>query len=105
MARPKGSFGKKAALTPMQKLSKKIGDDGDSIIAELEAADVETLNKRIAMANQAIAATKAELDANEEYTQAKSDCKLLSSGFREVKSRQNAIIAVALEFRRDKGAV
>jgi hypothetical protein len=105
MARPKGSFGKKAPLTPIQKLAKKIGDDGDSVIAELEAADVETLNKRIAQANQAISTTKAELDANEKYTQAKSDCKLLSSGFREVKSRQNAIIAVAVQFRKDKGAV
>jgi len=102
MGRPKGGFGKKAPLTPIQKLAKKIGDDGDRIIAELEAADVETLNKRIAMANQSIATVKAELDANEDYTKAKSDCKLLSSGFREVKGRQNAIIAVALQFRKDK---
>lgn len=88
----------------MGKLAKKIGTDGEEVVAELEAADVETLNKRIAQANQAISDTKRELEANVDYMQAKSDCKLLSSGFSEVKKRQNAIIAVAVKLRKEKGA-
>jgi uncharacterized small protein (DUF1192 family) len=103
MGRPKGSFNKEP-LSDMQKLAKKIGPDGEDVVQELEAASVEDLNKRIAQANQAISETKAELDDNEDYTKAKNDCKLLSSGFREVKTRQNAIIAVAVKLRKDKGA-
>ena len=103
MGRPKGSFNKEP-LSDMQKLMKKIGPDGEDVVQELEAASVEDLNKRIANANQAISETKAELDDNEDYKKAKSDCKLLSSGFSEVKKRQNAIIAVAVKLRKDKGA-
>jgi uncharacterized small protein (DUF1192 family) len=94
----------RAPLTEMQKLAKKIGSDGEDLIQELEGASVEDLNKRIAQANQAISTTKAELDSNPKYTQVKSDAKLLSSGLREVKKRQNAIIEVAVRLRRDKGA-
>ena len=100
MGRPR-----KEPLTEMQKLAKKIGPDSEEVLAELEAMDLADLNKRIAQANQAISETKAELDANEEYMKAKNDVKLLSSGFREVKTRQNAIIAVAVKLRKDKGAV
>ena len=100
MGRPR-----KEPLTEMQKLAKKIGDDGQEVLQDLEAMDLADLNKRIAQANQAISETKAELDANEDYEKAKNDVKLLSSGFREVKKRQNAIIAVAVKLRKDKGAV
>lgn len=100
MGRPK-----KAPLTEMQKLAKKIGDDGEDVLKELEAMDVADLNKRIAQSNQAISDTKAELDENDDYVHAKADVKLLSSGLREVKKRQNAIIAVAVKLRKDKGAV
>ena len=103
MARPKGSKNT-GPLTELQKLAKKIGPDGDEVVAELEAADVEALNKRIAQANQSISDTKAELELNEDYQQAKSDVKLLSSGLSEVKKRQNSIIAVAVSFRKAKGA-
>lgn len=99
MGRPR-----KEPLSEMQKLAKKIGDDGEDVLKELEAADVGALNKRIAQANHSINETKTELEANEEYKKAKSDSKLLSSGFREVKKRQNAIIAVCLQLRKDRGA-
>jgi uncharacterized small protein (DUF1192 family) len=98
MARPK-----KQELTPMQKLAKKIGDDGEDVLALLESMSVADLNKRIAQANAAISDTKAELDRNTEYTAAKNDVKLLSSGLREVRKRQNAIIAVSVQLRKDKG--
>ena len=99
MGRPR-----KAPLTEMQKLAKKIGSDAEEVLAELEAMDVEALNKRIAQANTAISDTKAELNQNEAYIEAKANVKLLSSGFSEVKKRQNAIIAVAVKLRKDKGA-
>jgi hypothetical protein len=99
MGRPR-----KAPLTEMQKLAKKIGPDGEEVLAQLEAADVEGLNKRIAQANQAISDTKAELNENDAYVEAKETAKLLGSGFAEVKKRQNAIIAVAVGFRKEKGA-
>lgn len=100
MGRPR-----KEPLSEMQKLAKKIGPDAEDVLKELEAMEVVDLNKRIAQANQSISDTKAELNENTEYTQAKEDVKLLSSGFREVKVRQNAIIAVAVQLRKDKGAV
>jgi hypothetical protein len=99
MGRPR-----KEPLSEMQKLAKKIGDDGEDMIRTLESMNIEGLNQRIAQANQAIAETKTELDANENYTEAKETSKVLSSGFREVKKRQNAIIAVAVQLRKDKGA-
>jgi uncharacterized small protein (DUF1192 family) len=100
MGRPR-----KQPLSEMEKLAKKIGSDGEEVLRELESMDLTELNKRIAQANQAISDTKTELDQNDEYSRAKETSKLLSSGFREVKKRQNAIISVAVQFRKDKGAV
>jgi hypothetical protein len=99
MARPR-----KEPLSDMQKLAKKIGDDGEEVLKDLEGMELADLNKRIAQANQAILGTKAELDENSAYTEAKENVKALSSSFREVKKRQNAIIAVAVKLRKEKGA-
>jgi len=98
MGRPK-----KEPLTEMQKIAKKIGSDAEEVLKELEAMDTADLNKRIAQANSAISDTKAELNENQAYIEAKENVKLLSSGFREVKARQNAIIAVAVQLRKDRG--
>jgi uncharacterized small protein (DUF1192 family) len=95
---------KKEPLTEMQKIAKKIGLDGEDVLRELEAMDVPDLNKRIAQANQSISDVKAELNENMEYVEAKATTKLLGSGLSEVKKRQNAIIAVAIKLRKDKGA-
>lgn len=109
MGRPKGSKSKEP-LTEMQKLAKKIGTDGEEILAQLEAADVEALNKRIAQANQAISESREALEADQEngdeslYLKAKKAAKEYSSDFTAIKKRQNAIIAVAVQFRKDKGA-
>lgn len=99
MGRPR-----KEPLTEMQKLAKKIGSDAEDVLKELEAMDIPELNKRIAQSNQAISDTKAELNENMNYVEAKSTAKLLGSGLAEVKKRQNAIIAVAVQLRKDKGA-
>jgi len=98
MGRPR-----KEPLTEMQKLAKKIGPDAEDVLKELEAMEVVGLNKRIAQANQAISDTKAELNDNAAYVEAKENVKVLSSGFREVKGRQNAIIAVCVQLRKDRG--
>ena len=95
---------RKEPLSDMEKLAKKIGSDAEDVLKELEAMEVPELNKRIAQANQSISDTKAELDENEKYTEAKEVTKLLGSGLREVKKRQNAIIAVAVKLRKEKGA-
>lgn len=87
MGRPR-----KAPETELQKLAKKIGDDGEDIVRELEAADAEGLNKRVAQAAQAISDTVAELKEHPEYIQAKEDVKLLSSGLREVKSVKTLLL-------------
>ena len=100
---------KKAPLTALEKLIKKIGSDGEDVVKELEAMDVTALNKRIAQANQAISDTKAELLADQpngspsEYVIAKENLKLLGAGLAEVKKRQNAIIEVAVQLRKDRG--
>ena len=94
---------KKEPLTELQKIAKKIGPDAEDVLAELEAMDVPGLNKRIAQANAAISDTKEELDNNPAYQQVLADKKLLGSGFKEVKARQNAIIAISVQLRKDKG--
>lgn len=98
MGRPR-----KEPLSEMEKLAKAIGDDGKDVLRDLEAADPEELNKRIAQSTQAISDTLSELKENPEYSQAKDDVKLLSSGLREVKKRQNAIIKICVQLRKDRG--
>jgi hypothetical protein len=98
MGRPR-----KEPLSELEKIAKAIGSDAEDVLKELEASDTEGLNKRIAQASQSISDTKAELNANAEYIQAKDDVKLLSSGFSEVKKRQTAIIKVCLQLRKDRG--
>jgi len=98
MGRPK-----KEPLTELQKIAKKIGTDAEDVLKELEAMDAEGLNKRVAQASQAIHDTSTELKENPEYIKAKDDVKLLSSGLKEVKGRQNAIIKVCLQLRKDRG--
>ena len=102
MGRPKGSMNK-GPLTEMQKLAKKIGSDGEDIVSELESFDVEGLEKRIAQSAQSISETTAQLKANPEYEQIVNDKKLLESGLKKVKQRQNAIIKVCLQLRKDRG--
>ena len=99
MGRPR-----KEPLSENQKIAKAIGPDAEDVLKELEAADTEGLNKRIAQASEAIASTKKELGENLAYVEAKENVKALSEGFREVKKRQNAIIKVCLQLRRDRGA-
>lgn len=109
MGRPKGSFNKEP-LSEMQKIAKKIGTDGDDVVAELEAMDIADLNRRIAQSNQAISETKDALEADlpngdkSPYMKAKESAKEYSADFRDIKKRQNAIIAAAVKIRQSKGA-
>jgi uncharacterized small protein (DUF1192 family) len=101
---------KKEPLTEMQKIAKKIGLDGEDVLRELEAMDVADLNRRIAQATQSISDTKAELLADlpnggpSPYAEAKMNVKVLGQGLSEVKKRQGAIILIAVQLRKDKGA-
>ena len=94
---------KKAPLTEMEKLAKKIGDDGQDVLRELEAADTEELNRRVTQSSQAIHDSLAELQANENYKSLSEDLKVLKSGHSGVKKRQGAIIKIALSLRKDRG--
>lgn len=100
MGRPR-----KEPLTELEKIAKKIGPDSAEVLAELQGMETPDLNKRVAQAHQAISDTKAELDKNPAYQEAKEDVKALSSGFKEVKARQNAIISICVQLRKDRGAV
>lgn len=106
MGRPK-----KEPLSELQTMAKKIGEDGSDRLLELEAMSTEELNQRIAQANQSIVETKQALEADapngdkNQYMKAKELAKELSSDFRAVKKRQNAIIAIAVKLRSDRGAV
>lgn len=99
MGRPR-----KEPLSELEKIAKKIGPDAEDILKELEAMAVPELDKRIAQANQSISETKAELDENEKYQELKESLKAVTAGFREVKGRQNAIIAICVKLRKDQGA-
>lgn len=102
---------RKEPLSEMQQLAQKIGEDGSDVLAQLEAMSVEELNKRIAQANQAIHESKDALEADQPngdkslYLKAKESAKEYSSDFRAIKKRQNAIIAVSVKLRQEKGAV
>ena len=100
MGRPR-----KEPLTPLQKIAKNIGPDAEEILKELEAADTEGLNKRIAQSSQSIKEAKEELESNPNYVKVCEDKKALSGGLKDVKKRQNAIIAVCLNLRQERGAV
>ena len=101
----------KVEMSDFEKLASKIGGDWREVLADLESMELDALNKRIAQANQAIASTKEELEADlpngdmSPYVKAKSNAKLLSEGLREVRKRQNAIIAVSVKLRQEKGAL
>lgn len=105
MGRPR-----KEPLSELQQLAKKIGEDGSEFLAKLEGMSVEELNKQIAQASQAIQETKEALEADQPngdkslYMKAKEAAKEYSSDFRATKKRQNAIIAVSVKLRQEKGA-
>lgn len=100
----------KEPLSEMQVLAQKIGTDGSDVLLQLEAMSVEDLNKKIAQSNQAITESKEALEADlpngdkSPYMSAKELAKEYSADFRDTKKRQNAIIAVAVKLRQEKGA-
>ena len=103
------SFGrksKKAFKSPEEKARDKlIAAISEDTVTELESANLEALDKRIADANAIIANTKVELNATESYQKVVADKKLLETGYNEVKKRQNTIIKFALQLRQEKGAL
>jgi len=77
----------------LEQILKKLPQD---VIAELDAADTETLNKCIVSAETAIADTKEELDNSPQYQELKENLKALTAGYKELKTYQSAKIQYAL---------
>lgn len=88
---------KKAKLTPEEALL------GLDTVKEMEAMSVDELGQVIVQANKAIEDTKAELNANPKFADAKANVKALSSGYREVKKRQDMKIKFSLKLREAQG--
>ncbi|CAM6005497.1 unnamed protein product [Sphagnum balticum] len=92
-------------------MAQKIGDDGSDVLVKLEAMSVEELNKEIAQSSQTVQEEKERLEADlpngdkSPYMKAKEAAKEHSSDYRATKKRQNAIIAVCVRLRQEKGAV
>lgn len=77
----------------LDKISKLLGDD---TLKELDALSTSDLKSRVVIAEQSIAQAIQELEANPKYQEFKEALKDLSGGLRDVKKRQNAIIAYAI---------
>lgn len=73
-------------------------------IKDFEAMDEVQLRTRLVQANEAMREVHDELEANEEYQQAKADCKHLSEGKRNVNKRQTAVVAYCLFLLNEKGS-
>lgn len=84
----------------LEKLHRALGPE---TVKEMEAMDETTLKKRIVEASQAKAQAAAELEANPNYQQVKSDKSLLEAGKREVNKRQNAVIDLAVHLLEGQG--
>ena len=108
MGRPRKS---REPLSELQVLAQKIGEDGSDVLVKLEAMSLEDLNKQIAQSNQLISEEKERLEEDlpngdkSPYMKAKAEAKEHSTDFRATKKRQNAIIAVSIKLRQEKGAV
>jgi hypothetical protein len=100
MSRPRKQ---KVPLSPLESIAQKIGDDWADVLSTLEAADSAELKNRVTQASQAIHDAQEELNENGAYLKAKEDCKVLSQGLKEVRKRQNGIIKVCLQLRKDRG--
>lgn len=66
---------------------------GAEKIAELESLVMEELKTHLVNAECAISEAEKELEANPKFQELKESLKVLSSGMREVRKRQRAIIS------------
>lgn len=87
----------------MSKLEKAYEKLGEQTIKELGEMDVPTLKKRIVDANDSMRLAAKELEDNTAYQELKENKSAMESGMREVNSRQNAVILVALSMIEDAG--
>lgn len=78
------------------KISKALKNLDVDTVKELEAASEEALRERIVSANQAIEQAERELEENERYQEIKEQKKAAEAGLKELRKRQNSIIAVAV---------
>ena len=83
-----------------EKIEKAIGKD---TVAQLEGFDQSALTSRVVQAEQAIKGAVDELEANTEYQSMKEALNDMKQGMREVRKRQNAVIAYCLHLLEEKG--
>lgn len=77
---------------------------GTELLADLEKLQVDVLKDTLVSAEHSIMEATRELEANPKYEDIKESLKALSSGLREVKQRQNAVIAYILSLLEDRAA-
>lgn len=85
----------------LAKIEKALGKD---TLAEIDAQPVDALKDTLVSAEHSIMEAARELESNEKYQEIKESLKVLSSGLREVKGRQNAIIAYVLHRLEESGS-
>jgi hypothetical protein len=71
-------------------------------VAELQAMDADSLRNKICLCTQNIQICKEEMEGNPNYQKASEDKSVFTKGFNEARKRQNAFIAVALQFLDEK---
>jgi beta-phosphoglucomutase-like phosphatase (HAD superfamily) len=83
-------------MLPVNKLEKIEKVLGKETSDELMSFSPDQLKARIISAETAMKQAIEELEANPKYQELKESLKALSSGLRDVKKRQNAVIQYAL---------
>lgn len=81
------------------KIEKSLGKETISELGTLSEVD---LKNKVVQAASAIKEAQEELEANPAYQELKENLKALSSGLREVKARQNSVIAYSLHLLGEK---
>lgn len=85
----------------LEKIEKILGKD---MMGDLEAMPKDVLKDHLVSAEHSIMEATRELEANPKYTELKESLKALSEGLRDVRKRQNAIIAYVISLLEDQGA-
>jgi hypothetical protein len=102
---PVALFPKKEFVGPFaERIAKIEGFLGKETAQELAALSSLDLKNRLTQARKSIRDAKDELEANPAYQDAKENVKALSSGYREVKKRQDAVTEYCLYLLEEQGA-
>lgn len=84
----------------LAKIERALGKD---TLANIDAQPVDVLKDTLVSAEHSIMEATRELEASPAYQEVKENYKALSSGMKEVRARQNAIIAYVLHRLEESG--